>query len=164
MFDCTESSQTRVKRHFVWSGQGVLSSSSLSFSALSVHERLHGRNKWEMNFQPGRPLDMFFRLSIRVVLQRPFVEEWSFKWYFSLNSIILHRFKIPVDNYPHAGWSWTSEAGSFFFFFFFPRVRRRAIFLTFILKCNETQGKVDPGVIILYNIPDDSPQKSNFGC
>lgn len=50
------------------------------------------------------------------------------------------------------------------FFFFFPRVRRRAIFLTFILKCNETQGKVDPGVIILYNIPDDSPQKSNFGC
>lgn len=45
-----------------------------------------------------------------------------------------------------------------------PGVRRRAIFLTFILKCNETQGKVDPGVIILYNIPEDSPQKSNFGC
>ncbi len=38
-------------------------------------------------------------------------------------------------------------------------VRRQAIFLTFILKCNETQGKVDPGVIILYNIPDDSSQK-----
>lgn len=32
-------------------------------------------------------------------------------------------------------------------------------FLTFILKCNETQGKVDPGVIILYNIPGDSFQK-----
>lgn len=32
-------------------------------------------------------------------------------------------------------------------------------FLTFILRCNKTQGKVDPAVIILYNIPDDAFQK-----
>lgn len=41
--------------------------------------------------------------------------------------------------------------------------KEHAIFPTFILKYNETQGKVDPGVIILYNIPDDSRPKSNFG-
>lgn len=51
-----------------------------------------------------------------------------------------------------AGWSVISQTGSSW-------VRQRAIFLTFILKYNETQGKVDPGVIILYNIPDDSSQK-----
>lgn len=42
----------------------------------------------------------------------------------------------------------------------FGDCRKKATrYLTFILKCNETQGKVDPGVIILYNIPDDSFQK-----
>lgn len=39
------------------------------------------------------------------------------------------------------------------------KVRLGVTFLTFILKYNKRWGKVDPGVIILYNIPDDFSQK-----
>lgn len=65
----------------------------------------------------------------------------SFKWRFSLD--LVYHLKT--------GWSWSV--------FSLNRATVHAIFLTFISRCNETQGKVDPGVIILYNIPGGSLQK-----
>lgn len=132
-----------------WTVFSVLLSSF--FSPLSLNEWW---NKWELNFQPGNPFTFFQAYSVSILLQAIFVEERCSKSFFSLIFFPVSDLIYLLKNYLDAqsSWSVTSETGSF-------GVRQRAIFLTFILKYNETQGKVDPGVIILYNIPDDSSQK-----